>query len=162
MFRKRHVSNISTDTRLPVVKNERPSCQLRLLFGGLAEIYRGASDPADQMLAAAIAITAAAGFRVGELLTLPHDCEIEEERSGKPRYGLRYYKEKNKGDEKLFAVRWLTPIQTELARDAIKRIRSLTEAFRRRAQVLETNPNRIPISEEVKSEHLTAARMSHF
>jgi hypothetical protein len=123
---------------------------------GLAEIYGIASDPPDQLLSAAIAITAAAGFRVGELLTLPYDCEIEEERAGKPRYGLRYYKEKNKGDEKLFAIRWLTPIQSELARDAIARIRSLTEIPRQRARLLESNPDRVLISDNVASPRLTA------
>jgi len=117
---------------------------------GLAEIYRLASDPPDQLLSAAIAITAAAGFRVGELLTLPYECEVEEERAGKLRYGLRYYKEKNKGDEKLFAIRWLTPIQSELARDAIARIRLLTEVPRQRAKLLENNPDRVSISKSVE------------
>lgn len=114
-------------------------------LAGLAQIYRLASDPADQLLSAAIGITAAAGFRLGELLTLPHDCEFEELRDGKPRYGLRYYKEKNKEDEKLFAIRWLTPIQSELARDAISRIKSITAPYRERAKVLEANPNTVPI-----------------
>lgn len=123
---------------------------------GLAEIYRLAIDPPDQLLSAAIAITASAGFRVGELLTLPYDCEVKEERAGKPRYGLRYYKEKNRGDERLFAIRWLTPIQAELARDAILRIRSLTEAHRQRAGVLESNSDRVPISVDGATDRLTA------
>jgi hypothetical protein len=127
---------------------------------GLAEIYRAAKEPADLLLSAAMAITAATGFRVGELLALPCDCEVDEDRKNKRRYGLRYYKEKNNEDEKLFAIRWLTPLQAELARDAITRIRSLTEASRQRAIELERDPCRVPLPKHVKSERLKAEYLS--
>lgn len=127
---------------------------------GLAEIYRLAIDPPDQLLSSAIAITAAAGFRVGELLTLPYDCEVNEERAGKPRYGRRYYKEKSRGDERLFAMRWLTPIQAELARDAIGRIRSITKTSRHRAQVLEDNPQRVPIPDNAGTGRFTPQELA--
>jgi hypothetical protein len=133
----------------------------RNCLNGLAEIYRLAIDPPDQLLSSAIAITATAGFRVGELLTLPYDCEVSEERAGKPRYGLRYYKEKNRGDERLFAIRWLTPIQAELARDAIGRIRAITETARQRAHILEVNPQRVPIPNEAGTGSLTPQKLAN-
>ena len=113
---------------------------------GIADIYREhAKEPRDRLRAAAIAILAVTGFRIGELLTLPLDCEIEEHRGGSLRYGIRYYKEKSRGGEKLLAVRWLTPIGAELARKALQEIHSLTQDARARARVLEATPHRVPI-----------------
>ena len=113
---------------------------------GIADIYREhAKEPADRLRAAAVAILVVTGFRIGELLTLPLDCEVEEVRGGKPRYGIRYYKEKARGAEKMFAVRWLTPIGAELARQAIHEIRTLTQDARTRARVLEKTPHRVPL-----------------
>lgn len=113
---------------------------------GIADIYREhAKEPADRLRAAAVAILVVTGFRIGELLTLPLDCEVEEVRGGKPRYGIRYYKEKAHGAEKMFAVRWLTAIGAELARQAIHEIRTLTHDVRTRARVLEKTPQRVPI-----------------
>jgi hypothetical protein len=126
---------------------------------GLAEIYRLAKDPADILLSAAMAIAVAAGFRIGELLTLPLDCEANEIRKNKRRYGLRYYKEKNKNDENLFEIRWLSSLQAELARDAIAKIKSLTEASRQRAVVLEQDSTRVSIP-NIKSERFTVADLS--
>jgi hypothetical protein len=113
---------------------------------GLADIYhKHTTELPDRLRIAALAILVVAGFRMGELLTLPVDCEIEEERSGKHRYGLQYYKEKSRGGAKKLAVRWLTPIGAELAKDAIAKIRTITTEFRERACLLEQDPNRVPI-----------------
>jgi hypothetical protein len=113
---------------------------------GIADIYREhAKEPADRLRAAAVAILVVTEFRIGELLTLPLDCEVEEVRGGKPRYGIRYYREKTRGAEKMFAVRWLTATGAELARQAIHEIRTLTQDARTRARVLEKTPHRVPI-----------------
>lgn len=113
---------------------------------GIADIYcQHAKDPGDRLRAAAIAILAVTGLRIGELLTLPLDCEVEERRSGSLRYGIRYYKEKSRGAEKLLAVRWVTAVGAELARKAIHEIRLLTQDARARARVLEAAPHRVPI-----------------
>lgn len=113
-------------------------------LNGLADIYCDlASEPSDRLLAAAIAILVVTGFRVGELLTLPEDCEVYEEHEGRVVYGLRYYKEKSKGGRKMLAVRWLTPLQAELAQAAIAEIRQLTITARAQAKALEAQPDRI-------------------
>ena len=113
---------------------------------GIADIYREhAKEPADRLRAAAVAILVVTGFRIGELLTLPLDCEVEEVRGGKARYGIRYYKEKARGAEKMFAIRWLTAIGAELARQAVHDIRTLTQDARTRACSLEKTPHRVPI-----------------
>jgi integrase len=112
---------------------------------GLADLYQQQTAPPDRLLLAAIAILVVTGLRVTELLTLPEDCEVQEMHQGRAAYGLRYYKEKAKGREKMFAVRWLTPLQAELAQKAIHEIRQLTARARERARELEANPERVPI-----------------
>jgi len=113
---------------------------------GIADIYREhAKEPPDRLRAAAVATLVVTGFRIGELLTLPFDCEVEEVRGDKPRYGIRYHKEKARGAQKMFAVRWLTATGAELARKAIDEIRTLTEDARARARVMEKTPQRVPI-----------------
>jgi hypothetical protein len=117
------------------------------VLNGLADIYRQhAVEPRDRLRAAALAILAVSGFRIGELLTLPLDCEVRETRGGQSRYGLRYYREKTRGGARLLATRWLTPIGAELAEEAIGRIHKITHAARQRAKVLELSPHRVPIS----------------
>jgi hypothetical protein len=113
---------------------------------GLAGIYRlHATEPADRLRICAVAVLLVTGFRIGELLAMPLDCEVEEERGGKPRYGLRYYREKSRGGQKLLGVRWLTPAGAELARQAISEIRALTNDARRRALELERSPHRVTL-----------------
>ena len=128
---------------------------------GVADIYREhAKEPADRLRAAAVAILVVTGFRIGELLTLPLDCEVEEVRGGKARYGIRYYKEKARGAEKMFAVRWLTVIGAELARQAIHEIRTLTQDARTRARVLEKTPHRVPLPDFHWAARMTAIEVT--
>ncbi len=115
-------------------------------LAGLADVYNHlAQTPQDRLRAAAVALLAVTGFRVSELLTLPVDCELEEVRHGRPAYGLRYYKAKARLPEKLVDVRWLTPLQAQLARRAIREIQELTAEARLQARILEENDPHIPI-----------------
>src|SRR5260221_3021333 len=84
-------------------------------------------------------------MRIGELLTLPVNCEIEAVRNGRSRYGIRYYSEKSRGGELALAVRWLTDIGAELARKALAEILTITAPFRQRTLLLEEHPTRVPI-----------------
>jgi len=127
-------------------QERRDRLPTQVALSGLADIYRKlATEPRDRLRIAAIAILVVTGFRIGELLTMPVDCEVEETRGGKLRYGLRYLREKRRGGATLFAVRWLTAIGAELAQAAIAEIRTLTGAARRRADQLERAPHRVPI-----------------
>ena len=113
---------------------------------GLADLYSGrAEDKRDRLRLAAIALLIVTGFRIGELLALPEDCEIYETRNGKSAYGLRYYAEKTRGGEKFCAVRWLTPVGAQLAQKAIAEIREITADARERARVLEQHPDTVPL-----------------
>ncbi|MDT8307373.1 MAG: hypothetical protein RRC07_15690, partial [Anaerolineae bacterium] len=85
----------------------------------LAALYGSrATAPPDRLLLAAVALMTVTGFRVGELVTLPEECEVREMRNGETVYGLRYYREKARRREKMLAVRWLSSLQAELAQKA--------------------------------------------
>lgn len=123
---------------------------------GVADIYNThAKSPADRLRAAALAILVVTGFRIGELLTLPLECEVTETHDERTRYGLRYYKEKARGAEKNLDVRWLTATGAELAQKAITEIRGLTAQARERAKILEQNPNRVPIPGYQWADHMS-------
>jgi hypothetical protein len=128
---------------------------------GLAELYSTkAKQPSDRLLLTAVAILVVTGLRIGELLTLPEDCEVKEIRNGRPAYGLRYYVEKTRGGENLFDIRWLTPIGAELAQKAIAEIREITSSARLRAKELEQNPDRVPIPGFSWAERLSRQQVS--
>jgi len=113
---------------------------------GLADIYANrAEEPRDKLRLAALAILTVTGLRIGELLTLPEDCEVREMRRGKAAYGLRYYVEKTRGGVKATDIRWLTPIGAELVQKAVAEIKEITSAARERARVLEQSSDRVPI-----------------
>ena len=116
------------------------------VLNGLADIYREhAVEPRDKLRVDALAILVVTGFRIGELLTLPLDCEVRETNGRQLRYGLRYFREKSRGGRRLLAVRWLTPIGAALVQEAIGSIRKITHAARQRAKVLERSPHRVPL-----------------
>ncbi|MGA1981112.1 MAG: hypothetical protein ABSG84_01455 [Acidobacteriaceae bacterium] len=118
------------------------------MFSGLATNER------ERLVVCALALLLATAFRVGEVLTLPLDCEVTEGSGADQKYGLRFYKEKSPGGEKRFAVRWLTAAQAELAKAAIAEVRNLTEAARKRARVLERYPDTVPLPDILPDELL--------
>lgn len=127
---------------------------------GLADLYHsGLSEPPDRLRIAAVALLVVTGMRVGELLTLPLDCEVESCQQGQTRYGLRYHREKVGDGAERTAVRWLSPSQAQLARNALGEIRALTAAARDRARQLEAQPDRVPIPGYAADDWLTTRQL---
>lgn len=119
----------------------------RQALEGLAAVYhQRAEEPADRLRIAAVSLLVVTGFRIGELLTLPLNCEEVEVHRGQQRYGLRYYPEKSRGGSLKLAVRWLTPIGEQLARKVVAEIRSITAPFREQARRLEQHPSHVVFS----------------
>jgi hypothetical protein len=104
---------------------------------------RTASNERERLVLCALALLLTTAFRVGEVLTLPLNCEVTDGTDADQKYGLRYYKEKSRGGQKRLAVRWLTPAQTELAKSAIAEARKLTDPARKRARILEQHPDTV-------------------
>jgi len=127
----------------------------------LADIYyRLTTAPAGEVSdwtlirISAVAILMFTGMRLGEILTLPFDCEVEEKIPARQpgetdsyRYGLRYWVEKTR--KKTLRVKWISPTAEPIVREAVKRIKGLTADARRRAKVLEDNPTEVPLPADV-------------
>lgn len=112
-------------------------------------------DEGDRLILCALALLVATGFRVGEVLTLPVDCEVSDGSGADLKCGLRYYKEKSRGGEKRLAIHWMTRAQGELAKAAIREVRRITRAVRRRARELERDPATLPIPNVSRNAKLT-------
>ncbi len=96
-------------------------------LAALGEAYRRAEHPMDVIAASAYALLLVTHSRISELHRLDaYDCEVEAVESGKDRYGLRWYPSKGGEPE----TRWIPSAFVPLARDALKRIRDVTEPAR--------------------------------
>jgi integrase len=129
----------------------------------LADIYyRLTKAPAGEVsdwmliLISGIAILMLTGLRIGELVTLPFDCEVENQSpearsdgSGACRYGIRYWLEKT--EEETLRIRWISPTAERVVRASVARIKRLTAAARERAKVLESDPTKVTLPPELAS-----------
>lgn len=131
------------------VKERRERADKRLPSGdairALGQIYlgRAALDHFDRLCIYLVGLLLVGGFRSAELLTLPLDCEVHEEHKGRPRMGIRYWNRKTHRGRWQWAVRWLSPMGAELAREILAELREITEEARGRAHVLEASPNQV-------------------
>ncbi len=122
--------------------------------------HRLATDESDRLVVCVLAVLVSTGFRIGEVLTLPFDCEVSEESGDGLKHGLRYYKEKSRRGEKRLAVRWLTAAQAELAKTAIAEVKDITEIARKRARILEQHPDTVPLPDISPDDLMTAAQVA--
>lgn len=116
----------------------------------LARLSHLVTDPSDVVCMSVIKLLHCAPWRIGEVLALHADCEVEEQKAdengdvfdqnGKPvmRYGLRYWKEKSSDSD----VKWIPTVMVDVARSAIADIRRHTEPARELARWLEEHPDR--------------------
>lgn len=116
----------------------------------LARLSHLVTEPSDVVCMGVIKLLHCAPWRIGEVLALHEDCEVEEQKidetgpsfdqSGEPvmRYGLRYWKEKSADAD----IKWIPTVMVDVARGAIAAIRHHTEPARELARWLEDHPGR--------------------
>jgi hypothetical protein len=124
------------DRRLPSVE----------ALGATAHLFYTCTHPMHTYVSSIAAILCAQPSRIGEMLRLPQDCELEEERQGRQMYGLRWWPEKSKGKPtvKWFVADsdpWVAPI-----REAIARLRVLSAPARAMARWYEEHPGKLHLS----------------
>ena len=126
---------------------------LSSIYYRLTKGQRGGVSDWLQIFISAVAVLMLTGLRIGELVTLPFDCEIEERVSkgsakgpNAYRYGLRYWLEKARADTT--RIRWISPTAEPIVRASIALIKRLTAAARERAKVLEADPTKVPLPPE--------------
>ncbi len=109
-------------------------------LNAMAEIFaNNPTDPKDVFTSATFAMTMCAPSRGTEILELPVDCEVEQKDSkGNIRYGWRFYSGKGFGGD----IKWIPTEMVQVAKEAIDRIRLLTESARNLAKWIEKNPKK--------------------
>ena len=103
----------------------------------LAEVFASnPSNPKDIFTSSTFAMTMCAPSRISEILELPLDCEVEiPDSKGVVQYGWRFYSGKGfEGD-----IKWIPEVMVPIAKEAIRRIRTITDEPRRLAAWIETN-----------------------
>jgi hypothetical protein len=107
----------------------------------LAKISNDPLNDTELLFIRHVDLLVATGFRIGEALTLPHDCWVERRGSnGQQECGIRYWPEK--GGHPI--VKWLPTKAVPLARRAIDDIRELCNEARGVALWLEEHPGKVP------------------
>lgn len=104
--------------------------------------------PSDRLRMACVKLLHCAPWRIGEVLTLHDDCEVERERvsfdiddaqhESVLRYGIRYQKEKSSE----FDIKWIPTAMVDVAKSAIAEILSITAEARATAKWMEAHPGR--------------------
>jgi hypothetical protein len=105
----------------------------------LPRIYRDAIEPRDVIVSATAAIFLSAPDRIGEVLTLPYACETPGLTGGDEVYGLRWWPEKG-GDP---MVKWILPCMIGIVKEALSKIRHVTEPARVLSRWYENNPDKL-------------------
>lgn len=90
--------------------------------------FRQAEHPSDKLIAALAALLCSAPVRIGEVLRMRADCEVEDHTAkGAKAYGLRWWTEKGVDPE----VRWVLPQMVPTVRVALATIREVTADARK-------------------------------
>ena len=155
-----------TDEKSQAKGMEKMPSQLAL--DALASASNAPESDNERIMLRVIDLLVAGGFRIGEALTLPLDCWVEEtgrdqSSSGNTgqavkRCGLRYIPEKGG----LPVVKWLPDRTVPFAKRAVEDLTRLCAGARRAAALLEKNPDRVPLGEGLISpdEHVDRYRLS--
>ena len=126
----------------------------------LAKIAQKVKDPSDVCMMRTIALLHCAPWRIGELLSLPEDCEVMVSPEGrrlkvddlqagkKVHYGLRYKPEKN--PDLTSDVKWIPSAAVSLVRQALEDIRKHTAKAREIAAYMEGHPGRAWLPERFR------------
>lgn len=109
-------------------------------INALAEIFaKNPKNNRDIFTSSTFAMLMCAPSRISEVLSLPVDCEVEElDSKGKLRYGWRFYSGKGFGGD----IKWIPTEMVSVAKEAVRRIKSITDDGRSFARWMELNPGK--------------------
>lgn len=114
----------------------------------LPRCFRFAETEIDLLITSVAALFCCAPERSSEVMTLPADCEIQVGKDGKQMYGLRWWGAKGAPPK----IKWIVPGMVQVAKEALARLRAVTDKAREISAWYETNPGRLYLPAE--SEHL--------
>ncbi|WP_018605544.1 hypothetical protein [Uliginosibacterium gangwonense] len=113
----------------------------------LPKIFCSASEPADILTSAVIAMLCASPDRISEVLLLPLDCEVTQPRpeNKEEAYGLRWWPAKGAAP----MMKWVVPSMAGVVKEALARIRRCTDSARQVAIWYENNPKHLYLPEKL-------------
>lgn len=128
-------------------------------LSAIAEIFGAARQPGDVFTSSICAVLASAPSRINEVLSISINCEVEEfdAKSDQFLYGLRWFPSKGGKPQ----VKWVVQSMASVVRDAVEKLRALSEPAREIAIWYEFNPDRLflpPELEELRNSHLLSAK----
>lgn len=108
-------------------------------LNALADIFaNNPTNPRDIFTSSVVALLMCVPSRVSEVLALHIDCEVYEvKRNGELAYGLRFQPGKGAQPQ----IKWVPEPMVDLAKEAIARVKKLTEGARNIAVWYETSPD---------------------
>ena len=109
------------------------------VLNAMAEIFASNPiNPKDIFTSSVFAMLMCAPSRISEILTLPVNCEVEEyDKDEVLQYGWRFWSGKGFGGD----IKWIPSEMVPIAREAISRVKMLTEPARQLAKWIERHPN---------------------
>ena len=109
------------------------------VLSAMAEIFSDNPDnPRDIFTSSVFAMLMCAPSRISEILTLPVNCEVEKfDQKGNLQYGWRFWSGKGFGGD----IKWIPSEMVPIAKEAISRVKILTEPARQLAKWIEMHPN---------------------
>lgn len=108
-------------------------------LNALADIFASnPTNPRDIFTSSVVALLMCVPSRVSEVLALHVDCEVKEvKRNGELAYGLRFQPGKGAQPQ----IKWVPEPMVDLAKEAITRVKKLTDEARKIAVWYETSPD---------------------
>lgn len=109
-------------------------------LSALAQAFRMGTEPRDVLVTSVAAILCSAPDRINEVLLLQADCEVTQRaKTEQVEYGLRW--RPAKGADPM--VKWIVRSMADVVREAVSRIRKISEPARQVARWYEANPHLI-------------------
>ncbi len=120
----------------------------------LPQIFRSQNlSNRDELVVCMCALLCCSPDRISELLELPLDCEVHNTLpDGKQTYGIRWWPAKGADPY----IKLMIPSMVDVAKEALSRIRRITEPARELARWYENNPNKLYLP--LNQEHLRAQK----
>ncbi len=170
----KHLTKVAPDWKNPI---KRPADSIRIGkeadnrrnrkmpskagLEALPEIFNKAITSHDRLASALIALLVCAPNRINEVFLLPYNCEIvKKDKEGIEQYGLRWFPAKGAAP----MIKWIIPSMVGVAKEAIKKIKNVTEQARGVAQWYNSNPNKLYLSKELeylRNKHLGTTEVSY-
>lgn len=118
----------SARNRIKPEKQGRPLASREI--EAIAYAFRNAKTPRDLLMTSILALLCCAPMRIDEVLSLPADCEVLPDPGDGFRGGLRWWPKKGGRPQ----VKYVPEAMLPVAREALQRIRVLTDPARKAAQ----------------------------